>query len=85
MDVQAKMRVIRKTATDNGAAPGGSRYTGVEVTLHPVYSDDKSNPNYTWSQATPSGEVRLYISNPAAHEAFELGKTYLVTFAPVPE
>lgn len=84
MDVQAKMRVVRKTYGDNGVAPEG-RYIGVEVTLQPVYSDDKSSPNYTWSKATPSGEVKLYITNPAAHEAFELGKTYLVTFAPVPE
>lgn len=79
------MRVVRKNHCDNGEAPEGKRHVGVEVTLQPVYSSDPTSPNYSWSKATPNGEVKLYITNPTAHEAFELGKTYLVTFAPVPE
>lgn len=47
-----------------------------EVTLHPVYSDDKNSPNYSFSEATPSGELRLFISNKEAFGKIVRGKTY---------
>lgn len=50
------------------------------VTLNPVYSD--SGPNKTWNDATPSGVVEMYISNPSAWGAFELHKEYIVDFRP---
>lgn len=60
-----------------------SRYEACEsVLLSPVYSSDKSSPNYSWSQATPSGEVKLTITNPAAFGQFEPGKEYLIPFQP---
>jgi O-acetylhomoserine/O-acetylserine sulfhydrylase-like pyridoxal-dependent enzyme len=34
------------------------------VLLQPVYSDKKDSPNYSWSQATPSGELKMTITNP---------------------
>jgi len=46
------------------------------VRLDAVYSDDPNDPNYTFSQASPSGSFELSISNPAAFAAFEPGKTY---------
>lgn len=54
-----------------------------QVHLTPVYSSDKSSPNYSWSQATPSGKLEMTITNPAAYEQFVIGKSYLMTFAEV--
>ncbi|MGR0185458.1 hypothetical protein [Azospirillum aestuarii] len=53
------------------------------VHLHPVYDNDPSGPNAAWSKATPSRQVSLSITNPAAYERFEEGKEYMVTFTPV--
>lgn len=52
-----------------------------EIRMMPVY-DDGDPANKTWSKATPSGEVRLFITNPAAIDAFEPGKSYFVDFTP---
>jgi hypothetical protein len=54
-----------------------------EVTLRPVYSSDKNDPNYSYSHATPSGEIRLTITNPNAFSEFEFGKDYDVVFTEV--
>lgn len=56
-----------------------------QVHLSPVYSSDKSSPNYSWSMATPSGKLEMTISNPGAYEQFRVGKTFLMTFEEVPE
>lgn len=77
MQVQAKMRVTGRSERNWSA---GERVDAVEVTLQPVYSDDHASPNYSWSQATPSGEVKMMITNPAAFEQFKIGGTYLLTF-----
>lgn len=53
------------------------------VTLMPVfgtYGDGKENES--WSRYTPSGEIRMSITNPAAVDALELGKAYFVDFTP---
>jgi hypothetical protein len=50
------------------------------VMLHPVYSSDPNSPNYSFSQATPSGQVQMIISNPDAWGFFEMHKEYDITF-----
>lgn len=52
------------------------------VQLHAVYSSDPTDPNYTWSAATPGGNLTMTISNPAAFGKFEQGKDYLLDFTP---
>ncbi|HDH1557710.1 TPA: hypothetical protein PIU59_002999 [Klebsiella quasipneumoniae subsp. similipneumoniae] len=37
-----------------------------------------SAENETWSKYTPSGQLQMVISNPAAFEQFELGKEYFI-------
>lgn len=54
--------------------------TCAEVKLFPVYAD--SPENKTWSMATPSGEIMLRITNPAAVEQFSPGKDYFIDFTP---
>lgn len=53
----------------------------VSVTLNAVYDDGKANRE--WSKYTPSGEVKMFITNPAAIENFDLGKEYYLDFTPV--
>lgn len=60
---------------------GESEYQ--QVSMHPVYSSDKSSPNYTWSKMTPSGELRMTITNPGAFSQFATGKTFMLTFSEV--
>lgn len=43
-----------------------------------VYSDDPSNPNHQWSQATPSGTLQLLISNPAAQGKLKVGQQFFI-------
>jgi hypothetical protein len=55
----------------------------VEVTLMPVYGGEDDKANREWSKWTPSGELRLTITNPDAYNQFVIGKTYWVDFSPV--
>ena len=58
--------------------PDGS----AEVRLIPVYGSSSNPANAEWSKWTPSGEIKMLITNPPAIEAFELGKEYFVDFTP---
>lgn len=59
-----------------------------QVSLRAVYSPDPESPNYSFSKWTPSGQLNLTITNPAAFEQFETGKVFDLTFTeyvePVP-
>lgn len=54
------------------------------ITLKPAY---RGNENKAWSEATPSGEIKLHVSNVAAVDVFaawmETGQDLHLTFAPV--
>lgn len=50
------------------------------VVLHPVYSSDPESPNYSFSQATPSGQIQMNISNPEAFGFFKLHEEYDIVF-----
>lgn len=80
MTVQAKVRCI------SNAAPvyfqPGTDDTFRLVRFTPVYDPDPASPNYSWSEATPSGYIELGISNRAAFDDFEVGHEYLLTFEP---
>jgi hypothetical protein len=58
--------------------------TGNEVQFYTVYEPDESkdSENARFTKATPWGEIRLGIDNPAALEQFEAGKEYYVDFTP---
>ncbi len=51
-----------------------------EITLRAVWGDGKGNES--WSKATPQGEIKMMITNPAAIDAFDLGKSYFADFTP---
>lgn len=53
-----------------------------EITLAPMY--DTSIPeDKRFSDATPSGEFKMYVNNPAAVEQLELGKFFYIDLTPV--
>jgi hypothetical protein len=56
------------------------------VSFRTVYETDaeKDAENARFTKATPWGEIRLGIDNPAALEQFVPGKSYYVDFTPVP-
>lgn len=57
---------------------------GNEVKFRTVYEGDmsKDTENARFTTATPWGEIKLGINNPAALEQFEAGKSYYVDFTP---
>lgn len=71
--MRAKFKVTKVTTFE-----GGSQ----EVNLHAVYSGDKNSEDNQFSQATPSGQLTMHISNPAAIGFLEVGKSYYLDFTP---
>jgi hypothetical protein len=79
--VQARMKIEKLTIDLNCA----------QVTLAAVYSSNKADPNYSYSQATPSGAISLTITNKPALQLFidawttnaTLDISFEVTRAPV--
>lgn len=68
---------VRAKVTCNGIS-------GNLVTFSTIYEPDaeKDSENARFTQATPWGEIKLGIDNPAALEQFEAGKLYYVDFTP---
>jgi len=54
------------------------------VKFRTVYEPDasKDTENARFTKATPWGEIRMGIDNPAALSQFEPGKSYYVDFSP---
>ena len=80
MAVRAKCRVTGRHEM-RGVTKGDNNIT-VQVTLQPVYGGEDDGANEQWSKWTPSGELRLSITNPNAYKQFELGQAYFVDFSP---
>lgn len=57
---------------------------GNEIYLEPVHEPDaaEDTENARFTRATPWGQIRLGIDNPAARKQFEAGKSYYVDFTP---
>jgi hypothetical protein len=67
---RAKFKINRATKTDYG----------YEIEAWPVYSSDENHENRKFWSATPSGSIRLTVTNAAAGEYFEEGREYYVDF-----
>lgn len=50
------------------------------IRMIPVWEQD--GVNRKWSKATPSGELKMSITNPDAIDALEVGKQYFLDFTP---
>ena len=58
---------------------------GNAVSFRTVYENQKNDENARFTKATPWGEIRLGIDNPAALEQFAPGKEYYVDFTEAPK
>lgn len=78
MTVRAKFQCLE---IKHHHVPGSdAQSVHVEVRLVPVYGNGKDNAS--WSKYTPSGELKMTITNPPAAEAFDIGKEYFLDFTP---
>jgi hypothetical protein len=80
--VKAKVRCIGNSKPQY--YPDDSEDTARLVRFTPVYDADPQSPNYEWSQATPSGYIELFVSNPDAFDKFQVGVEYMLMFEVVP-
>ncbi len=67
----------------NHRATGDPAAVNVEVKMGAAFGSYlKGLPegNRDWSKYTPSGDLAMTITNPAAIEQFEIGEVYLLTF-----
>jgi hypothetical protein len=74
---KAGVKMVRcKLRCNSVVAESGIR----KVTLNPVYDSNPASPNFRWSDATPSGEITLTITNPSAFNQFTEGQHYFADF-----
>ena len=81
MSVQAMFYVKEMNHRLTGAATS----VNVEVKLAAAfgtYLKGLPGDNEAWSKYTPSGEISMTITNPAAVDQFEVGAVYRLTFEP---
>ncbi len=80
MSVIAMFRVTGRSEESNITRKEGEPPEQVNVTLQPIYDEGS---NKSWSKWTPSGELRMTITNPAAFEQIQRGKTFRVELVEV--
>ena len=73
--VRAKFKVTSVTQHDSDSS-------GRTIKLEPRY-DESIPEDQRFAQATPSGELTMYVNNPVAVEELALGKTFYLDFVPV--
>lgn len=76
MKVVAKFKLLEKT--ERGYANGASIVKQAEFRFVPVW--EENGVNRRWSEATPSGELKMVVTNPAAIDAFDVGADYFLAF-----
>jgi hypothetical protein len=73
--VRAKFKCTGNTVTD-----AGTPQATANIRLEPVIMGSEEND--TFYRYTPAGQIYLNVVNPAAAEAFEVGKEYYIDFTP---
>lgn len=76
MSVSARMKINQIIETTY--SPAIDPVT--QVVFNAVTTSDPNNPNYSFSKATPSAELRMTVTNPDALAQFVIGKTFDLTF-----
>lgn len=72
IDEPVSLKKSRETAPNH-------EYQEIRV-VHFEAVKDKDGDNAEWSKWTPSGDIQMYVTNPAAFSQFEAGRDYLLTF-----
>lgn len=55
---------------------GADGKVGEDVEMWAVYDPDPNSPNYSFSKATPSAQLKFHLSNPHAFGFFGQGNEY---------
>lgn len=74
------MKVTARMTVESVLDCGDSR----TVKLRPVYSNDPTSPNYSFSKYTPAGLIELTITNPSAWPLFAPKASIDIAFEPTP-
>lgn len=75
MNVRAKFRVVSVTEHD-----GGDKARTIK--LAPRY-DETIPEDQLYHKATPTGELSMYVTNPAVIEHLKVGKDFYLDLTPV--
>ncbi len=89
MSVRCKFRCMEVTEKFSHVDADGTLHTQPTVRLLPVmYRKGQYDPgeeNKSFWEATPSGELVMTITNPAASRQFKVGACYYLDFQEAPE
>lgn len=77
--IRAKIKIasVQTNATDDLPKQFES------ISAAAVYSEDKEQENYSFSQSTPHLSLSMTINNPGAFDRLIAGKEYYLDFIPV--
>lgn len=73
---------FRVSSVKHTAGQDGER-TNEEFEAMAVYAE--TGENKVWSKATPSGNLKLYITNPEAFDRLRVGTEFYLDLIPVPK
>lgn len=80
--IRAKIKIDSVRESLNIHEGDGKKH-GEQISAMAVYSEDKTTENYSFSVATPSLSLQMYINNPGAFDKLIAGKEYYLDFIPV--
>lgn len=80
--IRAKIKIhsVREDYNTAQVPDNVGKKTGEQIRAIPVYSEDKTTENYSFSVATPSLSLLMYISNPNAFGILKEGLEYYLDF-----
>jgi hypothetical protein len=83
MSVRAKFKLQRVETHQYGwpNADGSMQHTEQKTLVFTAVSDGSPENQAFW-KATPSGELKMQVTNEAALEQFEAGREYYLDFTP---
>lgn len=83
--IRAKIKInsVREDYNTAQIPDNAGEKTGEQISARAVYSEDKTTENYSFSVATPSLSLLMYINNPNAFGILKEGLEYYLDFVPV--
>lgn len=77
MKIRAKIQISSAFKSQSGDAE--------QINAHGVYGGSTNAEDNTFSAATPSLNLQMYVSNPAVIGQLQQGKKYYIDFTEAPE
>lgn len=82
--IRSKFRVNSVQQFGNGGNAQCDAVSSEQIILSPVHGE-KGTSNAQWSKWTPSGEIRIHVSNPECFGKFKLNSVHFVDFTETTE